>query len=79
MIGRALDAGVPAAWVAGDEVYGAGPGLRKDLETRQIGYVLAIARTHPVATGAGPAPAAQIAARLPRTAWQRYSAGAGNA
>jgi SRSO17 transposase len=28
MICRALDAGVPAAWVAGDEVYGANPGLR---------------------------------------------------
>jgi SRSO17 transposase len=26
MILRALDAGVPAAWVAGDEVYGAQPG-----------------------------------------------------
>jgi SRSO17 transposase len=26
MIGRALDAGVPAGWVAGDEVYGANPG-----------------------------------------------------
>jgi SRSO17 transposase len=78
MIGRALDAGVPAAWVTGDEVYGADPGLRKDLETRQMGYVLAIARTHPVATGAGPAPAGQIAARLPRSAWQRYPAGPGS-
>jgi SRSO17 transposase len=78
MIGRALDAGVPASWVAGDEVYGSDPGLRKDLETRQIGYVLAIARTHQVATCAGPAPAGQIAARLPRSAWQRYSAGPGS-
>src|SRR5262249_50825161 len=32
MIGRALDAGVQAAWVTGDEVYGADPDLRKDLE-----------------------------------------------
>ena len=78
MIGRALDAGVPASWVAGDEVYGTDPGLRKDLETRQIGYVLAIARTHPVATGAGRRPAGQIAVRLPRSAWQRYSAGPGS-
>src|ERR1035441_169967 len=30
MIGRALDAGAPAAWVTGDEVYGADPGLRAD-------------------------------------------------
>jgi SRSO17 transposase len=28
MIGRALDAGVLARWVAADEVYGADPGLR---------------------------------------------------
>ncbi len=28
MIARALDARVPAAWVAGDEVYGSGLGLR---------------------------------------------------
>ena len=42
MIADALDAGVPAAWVTGDEVYGADPGLRADLERRGIGYVLAV-------------------------------------
>ncbi|MER5336760.1 IS701 family transposase, partial [Micromonospora sp. NPDC002717] len=42
MIAAALDAGVPAGWVTGDEVYGADPGLRGDLEQRQIGYVLAV-------------------------------------
>jgi SRSO17 transposase len=77
MIARALDAGTPAAWVAGDEVYGADPGLRASLEQRQIGYVLAVARTCRVTTGAGPRTAATIAARLPRPAWQRYSAGEG--
>jgi SRSO17 transposase len=77
MIGRALDAGTPAAWVTGDEVYGADPGLRADLERRQIGYVLAVAATHQVATAAGPCQVRAIAARLPRRAWQRYSAGAG--
>ena len=49
MITRALDAGVPAAWVAGDEVYGANPGLRAALEARQIGYVLAVACDYRVA------------------------------
>ena len=38
MIARALDAGVPARWVAADEVYGADPGLRADLEDRRVGY-----------------------------------------
>jgi SRSO17 transposase len=41
MLCRALDAGVPAAWVTGDEVYGADPELRSELETRGVGYVLA--------------------------------------
>jgi SRSO17 transposase len=77
MIARALDAGTPAGWVAADEVYGADPGLRADLERRGVGYVLAVARTHRVVTGAGSCQAGQIAARLPRSAWQRYSAGQG--
>jgi SRSO17 transposase len=77
MISRALDAGVPASWVTADEVYGADPGLRADLERRQLGYVLAVAATHRVTTGAGTCQARQIATRLPRRAWQRYSAGEG--
>ena len=77
MIGRALDAGTPAGWVTGDEVYCAGPHLRADLERRQIGYVLAVSASHPVATGAGTRQARQIAACLPGRAWQRYSAGEG--
>jgi SRSO17 transposase len=77
MIARALDVGTPAAWVTADEVYGADPGLRADLECRQTGYVLAVAVTHRVATGAGTCQARQIAARLPRRAWQQYSAGEG--
>ena len=78
MIARALDAGTPAAWVAGDEVYGADPGLRADLERRQAGYVLAVARSHRRSPPA-PAPvrADKLAAALPRSAWQRYSAGPG--
>jgi SRSO17 transposase len=77
MIAQALDAGTPAAWVTGDEVYGADPGLRADLERRGVGYVLAVAVSHPVTTAAGPCQARTLAARLPRRAWQRYSAGAG--
>jgi SRSO17 transposase len=44
----ALDAGVPAGWVTGDEVYGNDPALRRTLERRGIGYVLAVARDHRV-------------------------------
>jgi SRSO17 transposase len=77
MIARALDAGTPAGWVAADEVYGSDPVLRAGLEHRQIGYVLAVAKTCQVATGAGARQAGKLAARLPRSAWQRYSAGQG--
>jgi SRSO17 transposase len=37
MLTRALDAGIPAAWVTGDEVYGANPTLRAELETSGVG------------------------------------------
>ena len=53
MITRALDAGTPAGWVTGDEVYGADPGLRAGLEDRKVCYVLAVAKSHAVATSAG--------------------------
>jgi SRSO17 transposase len=77
MLTRALDAGVPAAWVAGDEVYGADPGLRDELEGRGIGYVLAVACDHPVVAAGDPWRADGLAARVPARAWQCISAGKG--
>ena len=77
MIGRALDAGTPAGWVAADEVYGQDPKLRAELARRGLGYVLAVAKSHPVITGIGPRPAGELARRLPARAWQRVSAGPG--
>ena len=77
MIGRALDAGTPARWVAADEVYGQDPKLRAELARRGLGYVLAVAKSHPVITGIGPRPAGELARRLPARAWQRLSAGPG--
>jgi SRSO17 transposase len=77
MIGRALDAGTPAAWAAGDEVYGQDPQLRAELARRGLGYVLAVAKNHPVTTATGTRPAIELARRLPARAWQRLSAGRG--
>jgi SRSO17 transposase len=77
MLARALDAGVPAAWVTGDEVYGADPGLRAELEARGIGYVLAVACDHPVRAGGGTYRADALARRVPARAWQCVSAGRG--
>jgi SRSO17 transposase len=79
MIGRALDSGARAAWVAADEVYGHDSKLRRFLEGRQMAYVLAVASDqrlwqpdfmqHRVDA---------IARSLPAPAWKRLSAGFGS-
>ena len=81
MLARALDAGVPAAWVAGDEVYGQYSKLRVMLEERQVGYVLAVPvnqRAHARLDGRlVELRADALAARLPAQAWKKISAGHG--
>jgi SRSO17 transposase len=77
MVCRALDAGVPAAWVAGDEVYGADPQLRAELEARGVGYVLAVACDHPVRAGGAAHRGDALLARIPARAWQQVSCGKG--
>jgi SRSO17 transposase len=51
MLERAWDAGVPAAWATADEFYGGHRGLRRDLQSRCLGYVLAVAKSHRVNVG----------------------------
>jgi len=77
MFARAVAAGVPIRWVAGDEVYGDAPDVGVGCEYQRIGYVLGIACNHRVSTDAGPERVDWLAARLPRWAWQRLSAGRG--
>ncbi|KUM67155.1 transposase [Streptomyces griseorubiginosus] len=77
MIERFLDAGHHVGWVTGDEVYGGNPKLRSALEERGMGYVLAVACSAEVATRAGKFRADALAAKLPRRAWQKLSAGQG--
>ncbi|GAA3685896.1 IS701 family transposase [Streptomyces iranensis] len=77
MIERFLDAGHHVGWVTGDEVYGGNPKLRSALEERGLGYVLAVACSAEVTTGAGEFRADALAAKLPRRAWQKLSAGQG--
>ena len=78
MIERALDDGMSAAWVAGDEVYGADPKLAAAIEDRGLGYAAAIASTARVPVDVvNRASAKSIAAALPRSAWEERSAGAG--
>ena len=79
MIVAALDAGVTASWVTGDEAYGQDPQLRACLERIGIGYVMAVACSTRVRINQGRTPvrADVLADRLPASAWQRHSAGTG--
>src|SRR6266540_2080651 len=77
MLARALDAGVPAAWVTGDEVYGANPRLRAELEARGVGYVLAVACDHRVLVGGASRRADALLRCVPARAWQQVSCGTG--
>ena len=77
LIDRAVHAQVPAAWVAGDEVYGADPRLRAAVRAHGLGYVMAIAANRRVPTHAGPLRVDALPALIPARAWQKHSAGAG--
>jgi SRSO17 transposase len=77
LIARAVEAKVPAGWVAGDEVYGADPHLRAAVRAHGLGYVLAIAANRRVPTHAGPIRVDKLPTLIPAHAWQRHSAGAG--
>jgi SRSO17 transposase len=81
MVERARAAGVPFAWVTGDEVYGGDRRLRVWLEAQGLAHLLAIKATEPLwaATDRGPAQvaAADLIAALPADAWVPLSAGDG--
>jgi SRSO17 transposase len=81
MLTRALDAGVPAGWVAADEVYGQSYRLRAALEARGMPYVLAVpVNQYVVATGAAGLTQCRVdavSAAVPDSGWSRVSAGAG--
>jgi SRSO17 transposase len=78
LIARAVAAKVPAAWVAGDEVYGADPALRAAIRGHGLGYVLAVSANRRMPTAAGPIRVDALPAMLPKRAWQKHSAGAGS-
>src|SRR5260370_21534117 len=84
MLERALAAGVPAAWVTGDSIYGGDRRLRVWLEQHEQPFVLAVKSDEPlwaVLDGRWGQPRADViaAAQIPADAWQRLSAGEGAA
>jgi SRSO17 transposase len=78
MLARALDAGIPAAWVTADEAYGRDGKFRDWLEQRRIGYVVAVAANQSVRGDAGTSRADVLAAHAPERAWKRRSCGNGS-
>jgi len=78
MLWRSLDAGVPAAWVTGDTVYGSHRPLRAGLEARKQAYALAVSCQEHVEVAGQPQRVDQLAQELAPEAWQRLSAGAGS-
>src|SRR5829696_1323326 len=77
MLTRAFAAGVPAAWVVGDTVYGHDE-LRQWLEEQGRSYVLAVPATHRVWTAARQVEARVLADVLAEEAWAPLSAGEGS-
>jgi SRSO17 transposase len=69
MLARAFRAGVPAAWVTGDEVYGGDGGLRRWLESQRRPYVLAVRANQHVWVGFRQITVAALAEALPKRAW----------
>ena len=78
MLARALDAGVPAAWVTADEAYGRDGKFRAWLEQRRTGYVVAVDSRQAVPGDAGSSRADVLAAHAPDQAWKRRSCGNGS-
>jgi SRSO17 transposase len=77
MLARAFAAGVPAAWVTGDSVYGDNRQLRRWLEAQPQAYVLAVSGKEYVGLGAQQRQVKALLASLPVEGWTRLSAGDG--
>lgn len=74
---RILDAGVPVAWMAADEVYGRSTAFRRLFEDHHIPYVVAVGIDFNITTKTGTYRADQVVKTLPRHAWNRRSCGQG--
>jgi SRSO17 transposase len=77
MLERAFAAGVPAAWVTGDCVYGDNRRLRQWLEEQERAYVLAVSGKESVEVEGVHCPVKAVLGALPAAGWTRASAGAG--
>jgi SRSO17 transposase len=77
MIERAVTAGVPAAWVTADAVYGSDYHFRLALENQGLGYVVGVRADFAVWSGPRQVRAKQLLAEVPAGGWRRLSCGDG--
>lgn len=75
---RAFAAGVPAAWVTGDEVHGGDGGLRRWLEGERRPCVLAVRSNQYAWAGPRRSKVAALAEALPKRAWPKIPIAAGS-
>jgi SRSO17 transposase len=78
MIDRAVAAGVPAAWVTADAVYGSDYRFRFALENQGMGYVVGVRTDFRVWVGFRQVRVKMLLPEVPATAWHRLSCGAGS-
>jgi SRSO17 transposase len=77
MLERALNDGVPASWVVGDEVYGDDSKVRRWLEERRRPHVLAVSSQHRIWKDFRQIKVSELLHQVPTDGWQRLSAGDG--
>ncbi|MFE2552003.1 IS701 family transposase [Streptomyces sp. NPDC059355] len=79
MLNRAIEAGVPFAWVTADEAYGQSKSLRCWMEQRSISHVMCVKTSDTVITrGMGERRVDDLVAGLAPQSWKRLSAGKGS-
>lgn len=78
MLARAFAAGVPAAWVSGDEIYGNDGAFRHWVMAGNHPYVLAVSAHHPIWRAGRQERADRFIAAVPAEAWAPLSAGTGS-
>ena len=78
MIGRAVGAGITAAWVTADEAYGRDSKFRAGVRGLGLDYVVAVARNQYVTLLGARHRVDVLAARLPAARWQTYACGLGS-
>jgi SRSO17 transposase len=77
MVERAVEAGVPAKWVAADAVYGSDYHFRLTAENLGLGYVAGVRADFAIAAGFRQVRAKALLAEVPGDGWHRLSCGAG--